>query len=66
MCPYGVLNTLNVYSHMFQTAQARVSEAMDGAVRLSAKRKAGSVTPPCGQHFQNSGQIADKWDFYKK
>lgn len=23
--------TLNVYSHQFQTAQARVSEAMDGA-----------------------------------
>ena len=22
--------TLNVYSHMFQTAQARVAEAMDG------------------------------------
>lgn len=25
------MTTLNIYSHMFQTAQARVAEAMDGA-----------------------------------
>ena len=31
--------TLNVYSHMFQTAQARVSEAMDGAFGFLQKKK---------------------------
>lgn len=31
--------TLNVYSHMFQTAQARVSEAMDGAFGFLQNRK---------------------------
>lgn len=31
--------TLNIYSHMFQTAQARVSEAMDGAFGFLDKRK---------------------------
>jgi len=29
--PYVRLNTLNIYSHMFQSAQAKVSEAMDSA-----------------------------------
>ena len=31
--------TLNVYSHMFQTAQARVSEAMDGAFGFLQKKQ---------------------------
>ncbi|MDE6595067.1 MAG: site-specific integrase, partial [Oscillospiraceae bacterium] len=31
--------TLNVYSHMFQTAQARVSEAMDGAFSFLQKKQ---------------------------
>lgn len=30
--------TLNVYSHQFQTAQARVSEAMDGAFDFIPKK----------------------------
>ena len=34
--------TLNVYSHMFQTAQARVSEAMDGAFGFLQKEKQGA------------------------
>ena len=34
--------TLNVYSHMFQTAQARVSEAMDGAFGFLKKEKQGA------------------------
>lgn len=31
--------TLNVYSHMFQTAQARVSDAMDGAFEFLKKKE---------------------------
>ena len=34
--------TLNVYSHMFQTAQARVSEAMDSAFGFLKKEKQGA------------------------
>ena len=34
--------TLNVYSHMFQIAQARVSEAMDGAFGFLQKEKQGA------------------------
>ena len=30
--------TLNVYSHQFQTAQARVCEAMDGAFEFLKKK----------------------------
>lgn len=31
--------TLNIYSHMFQTAQARVSEVMDGAFGFLQKNQ---------------------------
>ena len=33
------VTTLNVYSHMFQTAQARVSEVMDGAFEFLKKKE---------------------------
>mgnify|MGYP004647590345 CR=1 FL=1 len=34
-----VSTTLNIYSHQFQNAQARVAEAMDGAFGFLDKRK---------------------------
>ncbi len=34
--------TLNVYCHQFQTAQARVAEAMDGAFGFLKKEKQGA------------------------
>ena len=39
VCPFVMLNTLNVYSHMFQTAQARVAEAMDGVFSFLQKQE---------------------------
>ena len=39
VCPYEVLTTLNMYSHMFQEARARNCEAISTALEFTRKPK---------------------------
>ena len=34
MCPYGMFNTMSIYLHTFQEAQAKAMDAVANAIRL--------------------------------
>ena len=39
MCPYGVLNTLNLYSHMFRENQVKACDAVANALNFTNSPK---------------------------
>ena len=57
---------LNVYSHMFQTTQARVAETIDDVFSFLPTTDIQIKTALSAAKIMNSGQVADKAIFRQK